>query len=176
MSNPRNPYIRVPLAIALFVMLFFMPTREFLKTTFIIGIPFIFLMGFMFRQPRNSWSWRLSALGLILIIGVYGYQLVYLPERIQVRGIITQGAGLVAEGKYDEAIAGYQKLGDLGKPVEMEKKIAAAESEKAAHLQLEYARQLIASGYTEEARMIMAALPAETRAAQEAKELLKNLP
>lgn len=175
MNIPRNPYIRVPLAMAFLIMLYFRPTREFLKTTFMLGIPFIFLLGYMVKQPRNSWRWKISALGIILVLGLYGYELVHLPARIQVRTIITNGAGLVAEGKYDEAIAGYQQLGELGETATMEKKIAGAELEKDAHLQLEYARELIDQGNMGEARKIIEALPPGTRAAHEAGALLKNL-
>jgi len=175
MSNPRNPYIRVPLAIAALIMLYFMPTREFLKTTFILGVPFIFLWGYMVRQPRASLRWTISFLGMVLVLGVYGYQLVHLPERIQVRTIVRDGAALLAEGKYDEAIAAYQQLQDLGKAETMEEKIAVAELEKEAHLQMEYARELINQGNIAEARQIIEALPSHTRAGQEAGELLKSL-
>ena len=100
MDKKRNPYIRVPLVIAAGVMLYFMPTREFLKLTFMLGIPFIFIMGFMVKKPRYSLVWNVCAAVLLVIIGTYGYYLIHLPERIQVREIVTSGAALVANGQY----------------------------------------------------------------------------
>lgn len=175
MSKKRNPYIRVPLVIAFLIMLYFIPTREFLKTTFMLGIPFIFLLGLMVRKRRYSWLWNLCALGLLLVVAVYGYQLVHLPERIQVRTIISHGAALVAEGKYDEAIAGYQQLEKLGLGEQMKQRTAIAQSEKVAQQQLEAAREMINNGYTEGARQVLSAINPQTRAAQEARELLKTL-
>lgn len=175
MNNKKNPYIRVPLVILAGVMLYFMPTREFLKLTCLLGIPFIFLLGFMVKQPRYSWKWYILAAGLLVILGVYGYYLVHLPERIQVREIITSGATLVANGQYDEAIAKYEQLEKLGKPEKMEEKIMEAQTEKEAHQQLETACQQIEIGNTEEAREILAGIPSNTRAGQEARKLLKSL-
>jgi len=175
MSNNKNPYIRVPLAITVIAMLFFMPAREFLKLTFMLGIPFIFLLGYMVKKPRYSIIWNICALGLLALIGVYGYYLVHLPERIQVREIISSGAALVAEGKYDEAISKFEKLDELGKPIQMKEKIEEAQTEKAAHQQLEKARQLIDEGKKDEARKVIDTIPANTRAAQEAKDLKKSL-
>lgn len=175
MSNNRNPYIRVPLVILAGVMLYFLPTREFLKLTFILGVPFTFLMGFMLKKPRYSWGWNVCAAGLLVLLGIYGYFLIHLPERIQVREIVTSGAALVANGQYDEAIARYEKLESLGKPEEMKQKITEAQTEKEAHLQLERARQEIDSGNYEEARKIIGELPPKSRAAQEAKPLLKSI-
>jgi len=157
------------------VMLYFMPTREFLKLTFLLGIPFIFIMGFMVKKPRYSLGWNVCAAGLLLLLGVYGYYLIHLPERIQVREIVTSGAALVANGQYDEAIAKFEQLESLGKPEEMKKKIMEAQTEKDAHQQLEKARQQINAGNKEEARKIIEEIPSNTRAAQEAKPLLKSI-
>lgn len=175
MSNNRNPYIRVPLVILAGVMLYFMPTREFLKLTVLLGTPFIFLLGFMLKKSRYSLVWNICAISLVVLLGVYGYYLIHLPERIQVREIVTSGAALVANGQYDEAIAKFEKLGSLGKPEEMKEKIMEAQTEKDAHQQLENARQQIDAGNKEEARKIIEDIPPKTRAAQEAKQLLKSI-
>ena len=46
--NPRlAPFIRVGGLIVLVLMLFHLPTREFLKVTFMLGIPFVFALAFM---------------------------------------------------------------------------------------------------------------------------------
>ena len=175
MSKERNPYIRVPLAIAFIAMLFFMPTREFLKATFLLGIPFIFILGFMVKRPRYSWSWNLAALLLLAVVAVYGYTLIHLPERIQVHRIVSNGAGLVAEGHFDEAIAEYEKLNDLGESERMQKEIAEAQKEKDARQQLVQAQELINSGNQEEALRILEAIPAETRAGLEAARIRQDL-
>jgi hypothetical protein len=175
MNNSRNPYIRVPIAIAVIAMLFFTATREFLKLTFMLGIPFVFVMAFMVKQRQKSLTWGLSALALVALMGVYGYFLIHLPQRIKIREITANGAALVAQGQYDEAITLYERLGPLGKPDKMQSLIAEAETEKDAHMQLEKARQLTAEGYQAEAQEIVDALPTSTRAYQEAKELKKQL-
>ena len=175
MSKERNPYIRVPLAIAFIAMLFFMPTREFLKATFLLGIPFIFILGFMVKRPRYSWAWNLAALLLLGVVVVYGYTLIHLPERIQVHRIVSNGAGLVAEGRFDEAIAEYEKLNDLDQGERMQKEIAEAQKEKEARQQLIRAQELLNSGNQEEARRILEAIPAETRAGLEATKIRQNL-
>ncbi len=175
MDNNRNPYIRVPLAIALIAMLFFLPTREFLKATFVLGMPFIFVMGFMVKRPRYSWAWNLGAVLLLAILAIYINTLIHLPERIQIHQIVANGAGLVAEGRFDEAIAEYEKLDDLGQPERMAKEIQEAQKEKQAYQQLEEAKQLINSGKNEEARQVLEAIPIETRAAQEARKLFRDL-
>ena len=175
MSKERNPYIRVPLAIAFIAMLFFMPTREFLKTTFLLGIPFIFILGFMVKRPRYSWGWNLAALLLLAVVVVYGYSLIHLPERIQVHRIVSNGAGLVAEGRFDEAIAEYEKLDELDQSERMQKEIAEAQKEKDARQQLVRAQELLNSGNQEEARRILETIPAETRAGLEAVKIRQEL-
>ena len=75
----------------------------------------------------------------------------------------------------DEAIAKFEQLEKLGKPEEMKEKILEAQTEKDAHQQLEKARQQIDVGNIDEARKIIEELPPSTRAAQEAKQLLKSI-
>ena len=50
-----------------------------------------------------------------------------------------------------------------------------AQTEKEAHQQLETARQLIEAGKKDEAKRIIEALPSNTRAAQESRNLRKSL-
>jgi len=175
MSDNLKPYIRLLVVIAVGFMLYYMPTREFLKITFMLGMPFIFLLGFMVRRPRYSLVWSVCALGLVAGLGLYGYFLVHLPQRVQVREIISNGAGLVAEGHYDEAIEKYKQLENLGKPEQMKQKITEAETEKAAQEQLELARQQINAGNTAEALRIIDAIPGNTRAGREAGKLKESI-
>jgi hypothetical protein len=175
MSDNLKPYLRLLLIITVAVMLYFIPTREFLKTTFMLGMPFIFILGFMVRKPRYSLTWSICALGLLLVSGTYVYNLIHLPERIQVKKIITSGAALVAEGQYDAAIEKFASLEKLGRSEKMKEKISEAQIEKEAHQQLEIAVELIEAGKKDEAKMIIEALPPNTRAAQESRNLWKSL-
>lgn len=159
------------LLLAVVLMVFSLPLREFLKITFILGIPFIFLLGFWVKRPRYSASWFISLIGLVLIAGIYGYMLVNLPEKIETRKIIIEGANLEAEGRYDEAIARYKELGRLGKTSKMEEKIEHAEKEKEAYLTLKQAKELIKEGREEEALKLLDRIPEGTRAYHEAKSL-----
>lgn len=175
MSDKLKPYMRLLLIIIVGLMLYFVPTREFLKTTFMLGMPFVFILGFMVRKPRYSLVWSTCALGLLVVLGAYTYNLIHLPERVQVREIISSGAALVAEGQYDAAIEKFAGLEKLGKPEQMKEKISEAQTEKEAHQKLETARQLIEVGKKDEAKRIIEALPPNTRAAQESRNLLKSL-
>lgn len=173
MNTWKGPYIRVLLVAVAIAMLAWMPTREFLKLTFIVGIPFIFVLGFMSKKERYSIPWIISLVLLLAILSGYGYLLTDLPERIETRRIITQGGTMVAEGKYDQAISEYRKLGELGRSEKMKEKIEVAQREKAADASLGEARQLIKAGKPEQAKKILETIPANTRAGRQAQKLLK---
>ncbi|MFY9119752.1 MAG: hypothetical protein WAO57_05485 [Syntrophomonadaceae bacterium] len=168
----QNPFIRLPVAIAVIAALFYMPTREFLKITFIMGIPFILLLGVNMRQQRWGFKWILSACLLLLVVGAYGYLLTDLPERIETRRIISTGGALVAEGKYDQAIAEYCQLGDLGQIDKMQDKIAQAEEEKQAALNLEKGQELLEKGSVTEALQVLESIPGHTRAGRKAGKII----
>ncbi|SHG37212.1 hypothetical protein SAMN02745221_00025 [Thermosyntropha lipolytica DSM 11003] len=162
------------LLLAIVLMFFSVALREFLKITFILGMPFIFLLGFWFKRPKYSAAWFLSLTGLVLIAGLYGYMLVNLPEKIEVRKIIIEGANLEAEGKYDQAIARYKELGRLGKKAKMEEKISQAEKEKKAYLILQKAKELIKEGQKEEGLCLLDSIPEGTRAYHEAQRMKRE--
>ena len=70
MSNKRNPYIRVPLVIAVLVMLYFMPTREFLKRPSCSGYLSYFCWALWSRQPSLFLGLeRFVQPGLLLVTG-----------------------------------------------------------------------------------------------------------
>lgn len=168
----KGPYVRVGLVILVIILLAWMPSREFLKLTFMVGIPFIFTLGFMVKRRRYSVPWLVS---LVLLIGIligYGYLLSDLPERIETNRIVRQGASLVAEGKYDEAIKEYQRMEGLGRNEKMKEKIEAAKQEKHASKDLDHAQRLIKEGKPAEAKKILESIPADTRAGREAQDLL----
>ncbi|MGE5392032.1 MAG: hypothetical protein ACM3PE_13320 [Deltaproteobacteria bacterium] len=172
MDTWKRPYIRSGLVVLVIIMLAWLPTREFLKLTFMVGIPFIFILGFMLKKERYSFPWVVSLVLLIGIVGGYGYLLTDLPERIETRRIISQGAGLMAEGKYDQAIKEYRKLEALGRTAKMNEKIETARKEKAAQEALTEAKRLIKAGKPEQAKKVLEAIPEDTRAGGEAEDLL----
>ncbi|NLV22440.1 MAG: hypothetical protein GXY49_10705 [Syntrophomonadaceae bacterium] len=175
MTVNKAPYIRVFILLAAVVMLFFAPTREFLKITFFLGIPFLLFYVLMSRQIRYSLPWFICGILVLGVIGLYGYMLVHLPQRVEVREIIREGGTLVAEGKYDHAIEEYQRLEKLGQAEKMEEKISLARQEQQAAQQLEQARQKLAQGDKQAAREIIANIEPGTRAAVEARDLRKQL-
>lgn len=175
MKSRIPPFVRILIAVAIIVALFNLPVREFLKITFIMAIPFILLAGFMSKRRRYSLLWLLALLLLLCTVFAYGNLLIQLPERIETRRIITEGAGLVAEGKYDQAIEEYKKLEELGKKEKMEDKIREAEREKKATEILEQAKESIAKGDLEQAQDLLESIPEGSRAAREAARIQKSL-
>lgn len=162
------------LALAILVLAFSISVREFLKITFIMGIPFIFLLRFWINKPRYSPLWFVYLTGLVLIVGMYGYMLTTLPERIEVRRIVIEGANLEAKGDYDQAIKEYGKLGELGKTSKMEDKIKAARKEKEGYLILQEAEKLIKQGRKEEGLKLLQTIPEDTRAYHEAQKIKRD--
>lgn len=174
MQVPRSPLFRLVIVLLAVVVIFSMPAREFLKITFIVGIPFVFLLGFIVKKRRFSLPWIISLLALLAIIGGYGQLLVGLPDRIEVRRVISEGAALVAEGQYDAAIVEYKKLESLGHEDKMHEVIEQAANEKKASDLLSQAKELIEKGKPDEASDVLAQIPADTRAAREAQKILKS--
>lgn len=148
---------------------------EFLKATFFVGIPVVFILGFMVKKPRFSPAWIISAVLLLGLAGFYVTLLMDLPQRVEVRQIVSEGGALVAEGKYDQAIEEYKKLGNLGKVDDMTTRIAGVEKEKKASDDLAQARHLLGEGKVQEARTILKGIPEGTRAAVEADRLKTQL-
>lgn len=168
----KGPFFRVGLVILAIILLAWMPSREFLKITFMLGIPFIFILGFMLRRKRYSVPWLVSLVLLIGVLAGYGYLLSDLPQRIETKRIVSNGAALVAEGKYDQAIKEYRNLEDLGRSEKAKEKIAFARKEKNANIQLTQAKAYLENGKPAEAKKILEKIPADTRAGREAKKLL----
>lgn len=175
MANSKSPLIRLALVVIALVMLFFAPTREFLKITFFMGIPFILFYSFMGKQKRYSIRWFLSGILLLGVLVMYGYLMMQLPERIATRAIITEGGTLVAEGKYDQAIEKYQELEKYGQKEKMLDKITQARLEKKAQQQLDLAEQYLAAGDKNQARKIIENLPSGTRADVKARKIRSQL-
>ncbi len=175
METAKRVLSRTLLLAAIIAMLYYMPTREFLKTTFFLGMPFIIALAIMRKKTRYSFVWILALLALLGIGGGYIYLLSHLPEQIETRRIISEGGSLVAEGKFDQAIDEYKKLEGLGRAVKMEEKIAVAEREKSAAAVLQEARDLLAAGEREKAKSLLESIPGNTRAGVQAKRMQKSL-
>lgn len=175
MSDPRGPLIRVGSVIIIVALLLYLPTREFLKMTFMLGIPFVLFLVLMKKNYRYSPLWTLSILGLVLTAGFYFYSLTTLPDRIETRRIIMEGERLLADEKYDEAIANYRKLEQTGEIDKMNDRLSRAEAEKEGNRLIQEANEWIAAGDNEKAREILEEVPAETWAAQEAAELMRAM-
>lgn len=175
MRSLNSPFFRVGILAAVILMIFSMPAREFLKLTFIFGIPFIIFLSFMVKKPKYSAVWIISIIGLLVIAGGYIYMLTDLPERIETRRIIGEGAALVAEGKYDQAITEYQKLKELGRAEQMQEKITEAEKEKNSAEIMAEARQLLKDGDQAAALQKLDSIPDGTRVSREASRMLKEI-
>ncbi len=171
MNGLRSPVVRLLILVALIVMIFSMPAREFLKVTFIMGIPAIILLGLMSKRPRWSPGWIISCVLLLGVVGAYAYLLTGLPDRIETRRIISEGGALVAEGKYDQAIAEYRKLEKLGKEEAMQERINTARQEKLAAEKLNQAQDLLRRGERDEAIKVLDGIPGNTRAGRQAEKL-----
>lgn len=175
MENTKAPFIRLGIVVIVIGLLLYLPTREFLKMTFMLGIPFVLFLALMKRNKKYSVLWFLSIVLLIMVTGLYLYSLTTLPERIETRRIVMKGEGLVADGKYDEAIASYRQLAKVGETDKMNEKIARVEAERKAEEMVEEAKQLIAAEKDEAARKVLQQVPADTRAARQAVKLLREL-
>lgn len=175
MNAQARPFFRLALLIAVLAMLYFLPTREFLKVTLWMAVPAIFILGYMRKTRPYSVTWIISLALLVVIAVGYGYMLVDLPDRIETRRIIMEGSQLVNEGRYDEAIALYQRLGDVGREEKMKEKIETARTEAEASQILEQARLLYKEGKTQQALELIEDIPPGTRAAVEAGNLKKEI-
>ncbi len=174
--NPKlAPFIRVGGFIALVAMLLYLPTREFLKTTFMLGIPFIFILAFMRKQSRYSLPWIIAIVLAAVTVGGYIYMLTGLPERIATHQIVIDGTVLLSEGKYYDAAEKFGELEQYGDLNTMEKKLALVEKEKDAVRLLEQAKVMINAGEKDEALVLLESVPSDTRAHKEAASLIKTL-
>lgn len=176
MKYLKKPWVKLTILVLLIASLFYLPTREFLKITGILGMPFVFVAGFMNKQTKRSLKWNMAALCLVVLGGGYVYSMIQLPERIEIRRITAHGSVLIQEGQYDSAIAEYSKLEKLGKTDKMKAKIEDAERAKKGQRDIELARQLIKKGDYDEARKLIEAIPRKTNAASEAAKILKSIP
>ena len=174
--NPNlAPFIRLGAFIALVAMLLYLPTREFLKTTFMLGIPFVFILSYMRKTRKYSLPWIIAIVLAAVTVGGYIYMLTGLPQRIATHQIVIEGTALLTDGKYDAAAHKFSELEQYGDVDTMDEKLALVEKEKDAARLLEQAKALVKSGEKDKALVLLEAVPANTRAHQEAARLTKKL-
>lgn len=170
----RTRFIRIAIVMVIILTVFYMPMREFVKVTLLFGIPFIIFMRFISKKSAYPLGWVISLIGLLVVGAGYIYMLSNLPERIETRKIVSEGAALVAEGKYDQAITLYRNLEKVNQKAEMQEKIAEAEREKQAYIILTEAKAFLHKGDREEALNRIDTIPENTKAAREARRILEE--
>ncbi len=174
MNWSKQIALRWAVLLIVVTMLFYLPTREFLKVTFMLGVPFVFVLGYMVKQRRYSVPYVVSA-ALLLVIGAgYLYLLYSLPQRIEVRRIVMEGSELQGQGRYQEAIRRYRDLEALGKTQDMNERIAQVEKESYAAQLLQQAQQLHQDGQSQQALEVLNRITPGTRAAVKADKLKKE--
>ena len=174
--NPRlAPFIRVGGLIVLVLMLFHLPTREFLKVTFMLGIPFVFALAFMKKSSKYSLGWFATLFLVLMVVGFYLYMLTGLPQRITLHEIEIDATVLLTEGKFDEAQEKFSEMEPYVSPETLNKKYTLVEKEKDAALKVEEAGELMEAGEKEKARQLLESVPYDSMAQREAARLLKTL-
>lgn len=175
MNKNKGSVVRLFVLVLIIGMFFSMPLREYFKITAVFGIPFILIFGFMRNKQRYSIPWLISAVLLLVTILGYGYMLSSLPDRIEVKTILKTGTTLESQGNYTAAIDEYKKLEQYGKTRKMEERIANAKLEIEGQEIIKEAQEHIAKGDKATAQKLLNTVPPNTKAAKEAKDLLKTL-
>ncbi len=144
---------------------------EFIKTTFMIALPVIFIFGYAKRRTKYSLPWIIAVMLMLLFCGFYISRVLTLPERVATKSIVRDGISLVAEGKYEAAENRFKELEVKGELQEFEKRMAVLNNERNASINLDQAKQLIEKGDYAEAERILKLIPRNTRAGQAAREI-----
>lgn len=155
-------------------MLFYLPTREFLKFTVLLGVPFIIVIRYMASKRPYSFPYIVSLIVLLGIISGYGFLLYSLPERVEAKQIIQEGSKLVGQKRYDEAIEHFRGLESLGRGEDMQQFILMTEKEALADQLLSQAIAFHEKGQNQEALEMLEAVPDGTRSSGQARKLKKE--
>ncbi len=159
------------MAVGLFL---YTPTRFFIKFTVLFGLPFLLLLAWWRRLKRFSLPWILASVGMIALLTVYGLQMAEFPQKLRVKEITMQGDVLLAQGKYDEAIAKYGEMKNID-PEKADEKIEAVQQQKRYHEDYLRAEKLAKEGKDKEAQRILKSIPATARVYPEARDILRRL-
>ena len=116
-KNPRkapNYFLRrllvVIILLGIVALFFYGPTREFVKTTVMLGMTALVGWSYRRRFIRFSWTWWVSTIILLTLIAGYVFMLLGLPERIAVKSIEREAGIYLVQGQYDRAIEKYREL------------------------------------------------------------------
>jgi len=167
--------LAVPALIAVLAMLAFAPTREFIKTTVLLGMPALVVWSYRRRFIKYTWTWWISSLLLLVLAVGYGFMLVGLPEKVAVRNIERQAGLYLTQGQYDRAIEKYREMERYGQEARMERKIKEARRQKGFDASYRRAEELVREGNYDEAKILLNGIPPDAIVYPQVKELLRDL-
>ena len=170
----RGLLVLVALAgtVALFV---YAPTREFIKTTVLLGMPALVVWSYRRRFVKFSWTWWVSSLILLALVAGYGFMILGLPEKLAVKSIEREAGVYLTQGQYDLAIDKYREMDRYDRKARMQHKIREAQKQKGYATSYEQARRMANEGNYTEARRILSSIPLEAIVYPQARELLREL-
>ncbi|MGI6549720.1 MAG: hypothetical protein ACOX4Q_06725 [Syntrophomonadales bacterium] len=158
--------------VALFV---YAPTREFVKTTVLLGMPALVVWSYQRRFIRFSWTWWISSLILLALAVGYGFMLLGMPEKLAVKSIEREAGIYLTQGQYDRAIDKYREMERYDRKDRMERKIKEAEKQKGYDASYRQALKMANEGNYVEARRLLNTIPMEAIVYPQARELLREL-
>lgn len=158
--------------VALFV---YAPTREFIKTTVLLGMPALVVWAYRRRFRKFSWTWWVSSVIILALIAGYGFMLLGLPEKIAVKSIEREAGIYLTQGQYDRAIEKYREMERYDRKDRMQRKVAEAEQQKGYDSSYKLARRMAVEGKYSEARRLLKEIPLEAIVYPQARELLRDL-
>ncbi|MGE5453634.1 MAG: alpha/beta hydrolase [Methylocystaceae bacterium] len=174
MTSQRRGLILV-IILVLAVLLYFNLTRQFIKMTALFALPVVMLYLLRARLPGRNIGRSIIAAAMVLIIVIYGIQLVKLPVKAKVWDLNEQGAALVAAGKYDQARQVYVQMGELGDEETMQRKLAQLQVQEGYAANIKKARELAKNGNKVAAIALLKSVPPTAGSYREARKLLKTL-
>lgn len=174
--NYRLRRILVAVALLLVVPAFvYTPTREFVKTTVLLGMPALVVWSYRRRFIRFSWTWWVSSLILLALAVGYGFMITGLPEKLAIKSIEREAGIYLTQGQYDRAIEKYREMERYDRQDRMERKIKEAEKQKGYDARYRQAQRMANQGNYEEARRLLSTIPMEAIVYPQARELLREL-
>ena len=151
------------------------PTREFVKTTVLLGMPALVVWSYQRRFIRFSWTWWISSLILLALAVGYGFMLLGMPEKLAVKSIEREAGIYLTQGQYDRAIDKYREMERYDRKDRMERKIKEAEKQKGYDASYRQALKMANEGNYVEARRLLNTIPMEAIVYPQARELLREL-
>jgi len=174
MAREPSPVLFLLLLAVVIALCIYTPTRFFIKFTVLFGLPFLLLLAWWRRLKRFSPAWILASLGMIVLLTVYGLEMAEFPQKLRVKEITMQGDVLLAQGKYDEAVAKYKEMEKID-PEKAREKMAVALQQKRYREDYLKAKKLVEQGKKEEAKRLLSSIPSTARVHSEARDLLRRL-